>query len=215
MMPYYLVTLTRTGGFIVATCVKFEDWFKLSFQYCVVTRELHKSGHLHLHAVVQSKVKQASTLTARIERLYELWDIPLVKRVSINCKTAVVLEGAVQYVLKDVVPGDAPSVLCGWDMKTLEDQMLSALKKMPRSMVQRDDYYLNQRVATSLLIEYGKRIGVAILDKISFKQVVVSMMKEGYQFDAVKLAPVYVQILARSGYVQAANQWIDDQLQFL
>ncbi len=134
------------------------------------------------------------------------------KRVSINCKQCVVLEGAVQYVMKDVPAGTAPNVLCGWDMKTLEDQMLSALKKMPKSMIGRDDRYLNQREATSMIIEYGKRIAVAILDKISFKQVVVSMMKDGYQFDAIKLAPVYVQILARSGYVQAANNWIDDQI---
>lgn len=214
-MPSYLITLTRTGGFTEAECLPLEKFFSEGFDRCCVTRETHKSGHLHLHAVVVSDVKKASTLTQRFERVYERMGIPVVKRISINVKTCSVIEGAVQYVCKDLAPGQEPTVLRGWDMKTLEDKMLNALKKMPRSMVQRDDYYLNQRVATSLLIEYGKRIGVAILDKISFKQVVVSMMKDGYQFDAIKLAPVYVQILARSGYVTAAEQWIDDQLQFL
>jgi len=40
-------------------------------------------------------------------------------------------------------------------------------------------------------------------------------MKEGYQFDALKLAPIYVQILARSGQTQAAEDWIDSQLAFV
>ncbi len=212
---HYLITLTRQGGFTSEMCLKFEEWFEFSFSTCLVTRETHKSGHLHLHAVVESKVKSAHTLTKRIERLYEQFGVPIVKGISINVKTAKVLEGAIQYVMKDVESGSRPNVLKGWDMSTIEKQMLDNLKKMPRCLLNKDDRFLNQREATSLIIRYAKCMAVAILDKISFKQVVISMMKDGYQFDALKLAPIYVQILARSGYVHAAEDWIDGQLAFL
>jgi len=140
--------------------------------------------------------------------------IPVVPRVSINVKRAKVLDGALQYVMKDL-DGKPPVLIRGWDMKTLEDQMLANLKKMPRCMIQKNDYYINQRVATSLIIEFAKRIATPIMCKMSFRQVCVAMMKEGYQFDALKLAPIYVQILARSGQTQAAEDWIDSQLAFV
>lgn len=213
-MPHYLITLTCATGFTEEHIEKFKEYFVQKYDQCLAVTEAHVSGKLHVHAVVKDPAAAATSLTKKFVRLYEKMDIPVVKRVSINVKTAKVLDGALQYIMKDL-DGQPPLLIRGWDMKTLEDQALQNLKKMPRCLIQKNDYYINQRVATSLIIEFAKRIAVPILCKTSFRQVCVAMMKEGYQFDALKLAPIYVQILARSGYTQAAEDWIDSQLAFV
>lgn len=208
----FTITLTTATGFTDGLIKQVDELFQQYYSHVLLTREFHDDGRTHLHAVISSPVKNATSITKRCERIYTQLSLPIVKGVSIKCKKVTHFDGAVQYCMKDVPKGGKPVAIKGWDMKTLEDQMLKNLKQMPRKMVTRDDYYINQRTATSLLIEFAKRTACPIIDKITFKMVVCAMMKEGYQFDAIKLAPVYVQIIARSGDTRPAMDWIDGQL---
>lgn len=211
----YMLTLTTAQGFTPEDIAQVKAWHKNNSECCVLTKELHESGKIHLHSVITCPQKDARQVTRKIQTLYKKLGLDWESRVSCVTKKAVVPIGALAYILKELPEGDSPVLIQGWKMTWIQSEIKANLKKLPRKLLLKIDYHVTSKTGTSLLIEYAKRTAMPVVCKITFKQIVSLMMSEGYNFDNVKMKYLFVQVMARSGNRSFAESLIDAELQFI
>ncbi len=210
-----MLTLTIAGGFTYEEITEVKQWHKNNSESCMLTKELHESGKTHLHSVITCTQKTAQQVTRKIKTLYGKLNLDWEPRVSCVTKRAVVPIGAIAYIMKDLAEGEAPLLLQGWQMTWIQSELKANLKKLPRKVLMRDEYFVTTKNGCPLVIEYAKRTAMPLLDKFTFKAVVKSMMAESYSFDNCKIKYLFVQVMARMGYLGYADSLLDSELQFI
>ncbi len=195
-----MFTLTRSdGGFSDIEVNLFQMYFAEKYTQVLLTSEAHKSGGIHLHGVCEDKVKEVTSLTKRLVRLYARLEIPLIENVSIHIRKCHELGGALNYCLKECTRDKKPLLCLGWTFKDLQRKALEALKKLKDKDINAKYYFVNQRSANGLIIRYAKTAGLPIVNKASFIDVICAMAKDRYQFASVKMCQVYAEVMAELG----------------
>lgn len=212
-MLHYFYTLTAQDGLQPDHLVRFKRWFQDNTDSCLVVRELHSNGNVHLHAGTKQKHKTSGELTRRFAKLYEQLNIPWVKGVSVKIKKVTDLIGIFHYLTKELQ--GAPLLCQGWQMTWIQQMCKDNLKKMPHKMIKGDDHTMNMVTATNLVMHYATRSGLPLTGKESFKTVICCMARDGYQLHNLKFKILYAQIMARFNDFKPLSRLLDYELDCL
>lgn len=211
----YFYTLTTNRDLLPDEIMGLAQWFARNCDSALVVEERGANGKLHLHATTQQKQKSTNQCTRMMKSCYEQLRIPWTDRVSCRIKKTTDQIGSFHYLTKDLIEGQEPILIFGWEMTWIQEQCRDNLKKIPHKMVRGDDYVVNMVIAPNLLCSYAKRSGICMAGKEGFKEVVCRMASEGYQFHNVKWRILYCEIMARCGDTKPMRSLIDNELQFL
>lgn len=209
------VTLTVSGGFSEAQVDTIVNWCRAISDYLVITREQHASGFPHLHLSIKLKPKSTSHVTLRFKRMYERFDIPYVKGVSVVVKEINDQTGWFAYISKDIPDGQLPLVCVGYLWGDIQKQTMDAVKRLKLKTLKGSRVIMNMNTAVGRIMEFAKRTGTSITGKQSFCDIISKMMGQGYQTYRLKLPVLYAQVLAELGYERIAFDWAESQLQFV
>ncbi len=214
-MPPYSITLTSANGFCEEAVRTFREWFRSRCDKCLLVRERHASGAIHLHAGATLQDKQTAQVTRKLRTVYNHLNIDIVPGVSIMVKRTSDQIGWFHYLTKDLQQNDHAVLVKGWKMTWIQEQCLANLKKIPYKMLAGDDYSMRMDTATGLVLEYSKRKGLPISGKASFTDCLCHMSADGYQFHRLKLKFLYGHVLSRLGYSSAMRSLIENEIMFL
>jgi len=210
-MNFYLITITRQGGLTAEHVDLIQSWFASEYEHVVMNAEPHKSGLLHVHAYVASKVKQGCTINKKLTRFLVSKCGFVMTKNTLKVQAAPTT-GACNYVVKEVT-ADKPVTLCqGWAIADLLQARQADLKKLKVKAVQGTDRMISQDEAVNLIVMFARDEANPIVDKHSFKLVVIAMMRMGYSFARLKMAITYAEVMVRCGDDRAADDWLDMQL---
>lgn len=200
-MPHYMFTLTRSeGGFSAHEVFLFTEYFDERYVVVLLVEESHKTGGIHLHGVCEDPVKEVTSLTKRIVRLYHSFKIPVVTGVSVHIKKVTGLDGALSYCMKHQLrETQSPCLLKGWCIKDLRRKAIEAVRLFDSKDAKRPYRYVNQREINGLVIQYAKTSGMPLMNKASFIDVMTAMAADKYQFASIKMEQVYAEIMAELG----------------
>ncbi len=212
-LPFYFTTLTYKGGVPPALIDAAILYFKRCDQ-CLAVIEYHDNGNEHLHALHTDTNAQTGGVTRKFERMYAKAHLDVVKGVSIVVKHPTNKIGLFHYLTK-ALGTRQPIAVVGWKWTWIQAQCRENLKCMPKKILMKGVRWVTQRECTNLMLEYAKLSARVIDSKITFTQVFADMVTAGYQFDSVKIIPVYIQCVARSGDSRPAVSYVENQLQFL
>jgi len=208
-MNKYFITITRAGGLTDLHQRELIQFFEQKFPVCVLHCEAHKTGLIHLHAVVQSPVKASCSVRKPLVKFLESIGIE-VGRHTIVVKACD--DGSLNYTIKEV-DDDHPVSLCqGWKISDLLKKRQLALKKLSVKQAKGNDKVVCQDEAVPLILSFAQKSSVKIMGKEDFKDVIKTMVRLGFSFSRVKMASTYAEVMCRSGDDRALDDLLDMQL---
>lgn len=211
----YAFTLTTQDGFTDLQVAQFSDWFSANADTACLTRELHKSGKIHLHACADLRKSSTNSVTRVFTNLYERLNIPCQKGVSIRIKKVTDRLGWFHYLAKDLAVGQSPVLCHGYLWGDIQEQLKLAVKKIPNKMVKGDDHTMNMVTAPNRVLEYAKSVGCPISGADSFAEVISLMAEDGYQMHNLKFKILYAQCMAKCGRRSIMRDLVLSELAFL
>jgi len=201
-MNKYFVTIAKSGGINHQLQIDLRLYFASKYDHVVLNFESHKSGLIHLHAVVESSVKSSGAVRKPLVRFLESLEV------EVGPKTVVVKsanDGALSYVIKEVSE-DSPVTLCqGWSIADLVRKRQEALKRLSRQQILGNDKVVCQDEAVPLIIKFAKGSATPITDKTSFIAIIKEMTRMGFSFSRVKKQDVYAEVMCRLGDDRAVD----------
>ncbi len=212
---YYFVTFTTSGGLTPDHCSDIKRHFMSTYDECIGSIEQHASGGDHIHITYHSKSKTSGCLTRVFERMYDRCKIPFTKGVSIDNKRVTSLIGSFHYVLEHVHSEQELWMLKAWKWTWIQQQCLDNIHLIPRKMLSKGYHVVTQFTCCPLMIEYAKATGREIDSNDLFCQVYAEMKSKKYQFDKIKIGPVYTQVMALNGKLYPAYNEARQATQYL
>lgn len=207
-MHTFLITITQPGGVSVSQCIAVEKWINNLAVKCLVSRELHKSGLLHVHAILEDKNSRAHGLKRKLTRaLGEIFDFSTPNSLDVRLVKPGDEERTAGYVVKD----DDVYVTNGWSIKDLLAKRALSLQKTVGDKP-KATFMLNEKNAEEIILEYAKRMSMPLLCKGDFLDVMQSMATEGYSVSRIKPTIVYAQVMARAGSPGHMRDWWEMKL---
>ncbi len=208
IMHTFLITITQPGGMSEKQCESCETWVRGLDVKSVCSRESHKSGLLHVHAVIEDPNGRANGLRRKIVRaLGEIMDFTPHNALDVKLVTVGTESKAAGYAVKDGIT----MVVNGWSIKSLLAERAALLQqdvgKKPKAT-----YMLNEKNVEEIILEYASRTNLPLTCKHEFIDCVSAMQQEGYSFARVKPMLVYAQVMARAGSPEYARDWWEMKL---
>lgn len=211
-MNYYFITLTQPTGLSDSLMCELEKWFDKFSGNKVVTREQHKSGLWHMHAMVQDPVKQTAGLSRRLKRyLVESNDFDVAPKNAVDVRK--VKSGDETRTAGYIAKEDHVYTCVGWSIKSLLEQRAKELRKQV-SAAPKSTFMLNEKNAEEIILEYALRMSMPLTCKEEFIDVMTSMAEEGYSVTRIKPTIVYAQVMARAGSPAHMRDWWQMKLGF-
>lgn len=214
-MKGYSITLTTSRDFTPDELEGFCEFFRHNCDSCLLVEERGQRGQLHLHAGTKQKQSQTHEVTRLLARHYELHEIPFQKGVSIKVKKTCDQIGWFHYLIKDIPKDSVPLLIFGWKMTWIQEQCRANLKKVPHKIVKGTDYNVNMLIATNLVIQYAKTVGLPLSGKGMFMECICQMAEAGYLFHNVKFKILYCQVMARFHERRPMLSFLTMELQYL
>ncbi len=208
---HYFVTLAPKIWFNQTEYVGIKHWFA---QWSQVLGYEEVGSKKHLHVLFSSKTEKTGNITRSLERMFTSCGIPFEKGVTIDVKHAVEPIGIFHYITHPDKHG-VRVFLKGWSMSWIQDQCRSHIKLIPKKLLRKDTYQINNIDGPRLVIEFADRHNLPVADLFSFKQVLTEMMIQSYQFHGCKLKFLYAQVQALAGNRAAVVSFFDGELNFL
>jgi len=201
----YCLTLTSGDAFTSVQETAFVEWHRSRAVNCLMVREYHTDGRPHYHSLLQVKSpKTANAITKNLERVYERLKLRWVPKVSVCVKKMTNMTGQFHYLLKDL-KGDKPLLLVGWKYTWIKQQCEDSIKTIPLKLLKGETYMVQKNTSVELVLKFATATGIRITCKDSFLDVVIQMQHKGFQFDNIKRACLYTNVMARVGCYQAAR----------
>ncbi len=207
-MHTFLVTITQSGGMSDQQMESCERWFDELSVHCIVSREQHKSGLWHVHALVEDQNARANGLKRKLTRaLEEKLDLSGKNALDVRLVKSGDERRTACYVAKD----DHVVVSKGWDIKSLlaerAKQLQGEVDKKPKST-----FMLNEKNAEEIILEYAHRMSMPLTCKPEFIDVMSKMSQEGYSVSRIRPTIVYAQVMARAGSPIYMKDWWEMKL---
>ncbi len=202
-MHTFLVTITQSGGMSEKQLLACEEWLSGLDVKSVVAREEHKSGLMHLHAVIEDVNSRANGFRRKLVRaLGEICDFTPVKALDVKLVKVGDEERSAGYAAKDGMI----SHVKGWSIKSLLASRAEELKervyKKPQST-----FMLNEKNAEEIIIEFANRKSMSLGSKNDFIDVMAAMCADGYSVSRIKPCIVYAQVMGRTGSPEYMKDW--------
>ncbi len=205
---HYLITITQAGGMSDTQLQYCEEWVESLNVKCIASREEHKSGLLHFHAIVEDSNARANGLKRKLMRaLDEKIDFSHPRALDVQSVKKGTEKTVAGYVCKD----RNIFVHQGWSIKSLLAERAELLKqdvtKKPVAT-----YMLNEKNAEEIILEFAKRTTMPLTTKQEFIAVMCNMAVEGYSVSRIKPMVVYAQVMARAGSPEYMRDWWEMKL---
>ncbi len=202
-MNTFIVTITQAGGMSDAQLTSCEKWFDDLNVKCLVSREQHKSGLWHLHALVEDENGRANGFKRKLIRALDP-PVDFSGKNSLNVKF--VKSGQESRTAGYVVKDELVMVSKGWNVKSLLAERAKLLQKEvdkpPRST-----WILNERNCEEIILEYANRMSLPLTCKEEFIDLMAQMAVEGYSVTRIKPCVAYAQVMARAGSPEYMKDW--------
>ncbi len=212
----YTLTLTCKDGFTSEQCDKIVHWHQTDdyFVQCLLSSELHASGELHFHGLIDVYVASTGNVTRKYERFYKNNDIPFEKGISVCIKSQTDRHGAVHYLSKDMDAEDDYLVCRGW-----KETWLAAIKKdlkhVSHKQVQKGYLVLTKKNAVPRALQFAKAHNITLCTQHCFVDLCCAMARDLYLFDNVSPKWMYAQCMLISGHDAAFRSLWENELHFL
>ncbi len=208
---YYLATLAPKDWFDADQRRVIYEWFSRHDQVLGYTEQ---EGRKHLHVLFSSKQKKTGNVTRAIENVFSHNDIPMTKGVTIDVKFSSHPIGYLHY-LTDEIKGGTQVMLKGWRMTWIQQQCRDNLKSMPKKLLSKDVYVMNNVQGPDLILKYAEAHHMLCNDKASFIRTVSRMSADKYRFHNCKKKDLYCDVLALCGNQRAVSSLWDMELLML
>ncbi len=207
-MNSFIVTITQSGGMSDAQMESCEMWFDKLNVKCLVSREQHKSGLWHLHALVEDGNSRANGFKRKLVRALD----PLVDFSNKNSLDVQFVKAGQESQTAGYVVKDQLVLVCkGWSVKSLlAERALLLRKDVSKPPV--STWILNERNAEEIILEYAHRMSLPLTCKSEFIALMCKMATEGYSVTRIKPCVVYAQVMARAGSPQYMADWWEMKL---
>ncbi len=207
-MHTFIITLTQSGGMSDAQMESIEQYFEKQDVKLVVSREQHKSGLWHMHAVMEAANKQAAGVKRKLVRAWgDIVDLSGPKALDVKMVKPGDESRSAGYVVKE----QGVYVNKGWDIKSLLAKRAKALQKdVTKQPVA--TFMLNEKNVEEIILEYAMRMSMPLTRKEEFIDVMKSMAVEGYSVSRIKPTIVYAQVMARAGSPKYMGDWWEMKL---
>ncbi len=216
-MPYYFLTLTKSGGFSDEELEPFiKDFTKQSHAY--VTNEFGSAnGNSHIQALVEYDTIKTNNVTVRMRKLYDVIKCEITFN-AILVKKATDFIGALIYTHKELSdPGSSAKLLVikGWQSSWIDQQIKDNVSKIPYKMLKKKFVRVTQSTGGALMHEWCLANNRVVTDKYSFGQVVKDMASNGFAFGCVRGKGLYADVMTAFGDGSAAMDVMLSDLHFL
>ncbi len=209
---YFCLTLTSADDFTADQQDMIIDWHRKHAEYCLLVREYHADGRKHYHSLLAvKKPKNANGVTRKLETLWKRLNLPWTKGVSVNVKKMTHMTGQFHYLLKDQA-GLKPLLLVGWAYSWIKEQCVNNIKSIPLKLLKGEVYMVQKNTSVELVLKFASASGATVTCKDSFIELMVEMQAKGYQFDNVRKASLYTNVMARLGNLQQARSVWESEL---
>ncbi len=215
--PDFMITLTTGGEFSVDFTTGLKDWFvKKCTQVLLVTEgwDFNAEERPHYHGVGSFKTNNASNITRMLKKLYDKFEVPWQKNISIRVRKVTDLIGSWHYCLKDTSDGNPPLLVMGWRMSFIKEQCRANVGKIPYKVLMKNKHCLSTKTATATVMAYAKASAHVLSGKESFASVICQMAQDGYQFENVKIKWLYTQCMSLTGDSGPMRSLIMGELRF-
>lgn len=212
----YTVTLTCQDGFDAPHVEAIIHWHKTDpyFVQCLLSSELHMSGELHFHGLIDVYCKQTAGVTRRYERFYKNKSIPFQKGISIKVKRQTDRHGAVHYLSKEMDPEDDYLVCRGW-----KETWLAAIKKdlkhITHKQTEKDYFVLTKKNAVPRAMQFARAHNIRLVSQQCFVDLCVAMGRDKYLFDNVNSKWMYCTVMLLNGHEGPFRSMWENDLHFL
>ncbi len=196
-MPQYSITLVRRVGFREDSIETVSAWFNKHSEECLLVKEPHKDGRLHLHAACTLSLKSTNQVTRKLETLFKnnKWDLgPR----DIRVKRTVNEVGWFHYLCKANDSCDYV-LLKGWTDTWIQQQMRESVKSIPRRIISKDYFVVSKHECVARILHYCDAHNIKLIRKTDFIQVIGLMRKSKYLFHGVRWSSVYPEVMAILG----------------
>ncbi len=210
----YAITISPKDTYSPEESGVILNWHASFEQVLLVREDRPGDGTEHYHSIVVSPVKQAHTLTKQLTRLFERKGLEFSKA-TLQIKTSSRPIGWFGYLMKEVTEAKPYLLLKGWKPSFIRTTLLKNHKKIPSSVLMGDACVVNAKTATRTITGYARIRSLSVRGKECFAHVMVLMMKDGYQFDGIKIKWAYAQTQAMVGDIAKAEDMILQELRFL
>ncbi len=208
---HYLVTLAPKDWFTQEQYAPIKLWFSKHDQ---VLGYEETEGKRHLHVLLSSTQKKTGNVTRALENLFTTHDIPWAKNVTIDVRRSVEPIGHFHYLTNES-KGGTQVMIKGWTLTWIQQQCRDNLKKLPRKLLRKDVYVVNNIDGPKLIIDYADCHAMPLTDKFSFIEVVRRMAGDKYRFHTCKKKDLFVDVLAVCGETRYARSLWENELAFI
>jgi len=216
-MVYYVITLTKAGGFTSGELEPFIEAFNKQ-PHAFVINEYGQSGlNSHIQGIVEYDTIKTNNVTVRIKKLYDVISCEITPN-SIRVKKATDFIGALIYSQKELKdPESSAKLLCikGWQSSWIDQQIKDNVAKIPFKMLKKRLVRVTQGTGGALMYEWCIANNRVVKDKYSFGEVVKDMASSGYAFGSVRGKGLYADVMSAFGDGSAARDVMLSDLHFL
>ncbi len=216
-MVFYVLTLTKSGGFSEEDLVPFIQSFNKQVHAYVINEFGSAGGNSHIQGIVEYDTVKTNNVTVRIKKLYDVIKCEIGPN-SIRVKKATDLIGALIYSHKELDdPESSAKLLClkGWQSSWIDQQIKDNVAKIPHKMLKKRLIRVTQGTGGALMYEWCTANNRVVQDKYSFGQVVKDMASNGYAFGCVRGKGLYADVMSAFGDGSAAMDVMLSDLHFL
>ncbi len=209
----FFITFTSGDPFPESFVADLSAWHVKKCDCCLLVSEggPGKDKHLHFHSVGTWKTTNPSNVTRACKTLYKKHKIEWTKN-CVRVKTVPELIGMFHYLLKEVSDSDVPLLLMGWKMSWIREKLKANLKKMPHTMLLKDEYFLTPKTATAMLLKYADVHSLRITCIEAFKSLIKRMMIDKYRFANVRWKILYVEVSIAHGNSGPLDDFLESEL---
>lgn len=201
---YYMATLAPKDWFTTEERTPIYAWFSTHDQVLGYTEEENRK---HLHVLFSSKQKKTGNVTRSLERMFETNQIEFTKGVTINVKSSSHPIGYFHYLTDEIKQGTRVMIK-GWQLTWIQEQCRANLKSMPRKLLSKDVYTVNNKEGPDLIVKYAKAHHMLCNCKQTFIRCVARMSTDKYRFHNVKMKWLYCDVLALCGNTRSVvSHW--------
>jgi len=208
---YYMATLAPKIWFTKEERAPLYKWFSRHDQVLGYTEVASRK---HLHVLFSSDVKKTGNVTRSLEQLFDKHKIEFEKGITINVKKASHPLGYFHYLTSDV-KGGTRVLLKGWRQTWIQEQCRNNLKQIPRKLLKKDVYVVNNVEGPDLITLFAERHHMPLVDKRTFIAVVVEMECNKYRFHSCKKKDLLTNTLALHGHIRCSVSLWESELCFI
>ncbi len=197
----FFITWTAVGEYAEDFEKKLCDWHSKKCDTALVVSEggPGEVEHLHYHSLGVFRDGRANGIKRQCDTLYKKLNMEMGKN-TVKVKSVPEIVGLFHYLTKDL-KDDPPLMIKGWRMSWIKAQCLANLKKMPHKMLLQDQYTLTPKTAVNIIIQYAKRKGLVLVDRLSFRDCLKSMVRDHYRVNGIwgKITIICAEVLMECG----------------